>query len=236
MPILALTLDLDDTLWPVLPALERADQAVDAWLRRHHPDVARAWPIAAMRALRVQVAAERLDLAHDFTSQRQLTLRQAFAACGVDDAPIETLWEIYFAARNRVELYPDSLPALQRITARWPLASLTNGNADLQRIGIHTHFAHHICARDSGVAKPDPRIFLAAAERLGVAPEQILHVGDDPAMDMAGARGAGLRTAWINREGRSWPAELGQPPELDLRDMTALADWLEAQAPATKNR
>ncbi|EIM01733.1 HAD family hydrolase [Rhodanobacter denitrificans] len=228
MPILALTLDLDDTLWPVLPALERADQAVDAWLRRHHPEVARAWPIAAMRALRMQVAAERLDLAHDFTRQRQLTLQQAFAACGVDEAPVEALWEIYFAARNRVELYPDSLPALQRITARWPLASLTNGNADLQRIGIHAHFAHHVCARDSGVAKPDPRIFLAAAERLGVAPGQILHVGDDPAMDMAGARDAGLRTAWINRAGLPWPVALGQPPELDLRDMTALADWLDA--------
>lgn len=228
MPILALTLDLDDTLWPVLPALERADQAVDAWLRQHHPEVARAWPIAAMRALRLQVAAERLDLAHDFTRQRQLTLQQAFAACGVDDAPIEALWEIYFAARNGVELYPDSLPALERITARWPLASLTNGNADLQRIGIHLHFAHHVCARDSGVAKPDPRIFLAAAERLGVAPGEILHVGDDPAMDMAGARDAGLRTAWINRAGLPWPAELGAAPELDLPDLTALADWLDA--------
>jgi FMN hydrolase / 5-amino-6-(5-phospho-D-ribitylamino)uracil phosphatase len=232
MPIvLALTLDLDDTLWPVLPALQRADHAVDAWLQQHHPDVARAWPIAAMRELRDQVAAERLDLAHDFTSQRQLTMRHAFAACGIAVAPIEALWEIYFAARNSVELYPDSLPALQRITARWPLASLTNGNADLQRIGIHTHFVHHICARDSGVAKPDPRIFLAAAERLGVVPDRILHVGDDPEMDVVGARDAGLRTAWINRDGRPWPAELGAPPELDLRDMTALADWLDAQHP-----
>lgn len=228
MPIRALTLDLDDTLWPVLPALERADQAVDAWLRQHHPEVARAWPIAAMRELRMQVAAERLDLAHDFTRQRQLTLRQAFAACGVDDAPVQALWEIYFAARNCVELYPDSLPALERITAHWPLASLTNGNADLQRIGIHAHFAHHVCARDSGVAKPDPRIFLAAATRLGVAPEQILHVGDDPAMDIAGARDAGLRTAWINRDGRPWPDELGPPPQLDLRNLTELADWLDA--------
>lgn len=228
MPIRALTLDLDDTLWPVLPALERADQAVDAWLRQHHPEVARAWPIAAMRELRLQVAAERLDLAHDFTRQRQLTLQQAFAACGMDDAPVQALWEIYFAARNRVELYPDSLPALERIAARWPLASLTNGNADLERIGIHAHFAHHVCARDSGVAKPDPRIFLAAAARLGVAPRQVLHVGDDPAMDIAGARDAGLRTAWINRDGRPWPDELGPPPELDLRDLTELADWLDA--------
>ena len=230
MQILAVTLDLDDTLWPVLPALERADQAVDAWLRQHHPEVARAWPVTAMRELRARVAAERLDLAHDFTTQRQLTMQHAFAACGIDVAPIEALWEIYFAARNTVELYPDSLPALQRIAARVPLVSLTNGNADLQRIGIHTHFAHHVCARDSGTAKPDARIFHAAADCLGVAPRQILHVGDDPAMDMAGARDAGLRTAWINRAGQPWPAGLGPAPELDLPDMTALADWLDAQA------
>ena len=229
MPILALTLDLDDTLWPVLPALEHADQAVDAWLQQHHPEIARAWPITAMRELRARVAAEREDLAHDFTTQRQLTLRHVFVDSGIVDAPIDTLWEIYFAARNQVELYPDSLPALERITARWPLASLTNGNADLQRIGIGRHFRHHVCAREHGVAKPDPRIFLAAANLLGVAPAELLHVGDDPAMDICGARDAGLRTAWINREGRPWPAGMGPPPELDLPDMAALADWLDAQ-------
>ena len=228
MRILALTLDLDDTLWPVLPALERADSDVDAYLRQHHPDVAQRWPIAAMRALRAQIAAERLDLAHDFTTQRHLTMQQAFAACGIDDAPIEALWEVYFAARNRVELYPDALPALQRITARWPVASLTNGNADLQRIGIHAHFAYQVSARDTGAAKPDARIFRAAAELLGVAPEHILHVGDDPELDVLGARDAGLRVAWINRERQPWPATLGVPPELDLPDLAALADWLDA--------
>jgi putative hydrolase of the HAD superfamily len=227
--IRALTLDLDDTLWPVLPALERADRELDAWLRLHHPDVARAWPIPAMRELRAQVAAERLDLAHDFTAQRHLTMRRAFAACGIDEAPLEALWKVYFNARNSVEPYPDALPALARLAARLPLASLTNGNADLELTGVRVHFAHHVCARDTGVAKPDPRIFLAAAARLGVAPERILHVGDDPAMDMAGARDAGLRTAWINRTGARWPEALGQAPDLDLRDLGELAEWLDAQ-------
>ena len=230
MPIRALTLDLDDTLWPVLPALERADQAVDAWLRQHHPEVARAWPITAMRELRARVAAERLDLAHDFTTQRQLTLQHVFDASGIAEAPIDTLWEIYFAARNQVELYPDSLPALERIATHWPLASLTNGNADLARVGIERHFVHHVCARDHGAAKPDAGIFLAAADLLGVAPHEVLHVGDDPAMDVCGAREAGLRSAWINRERRLWPADMGPPPELDLPDLATLADWLEAHA------
>ncbi|KRF01884.1 HAD family hydrolase [Frateuria sp. Soil773] len=230
MRILALTLDLDDTLWPVLPALERADSDVDAYLRRHHPDVAQRWPIPAMRALRAQIAAERLDLAHDFTAQRHLTMRHAFAACGIAEAPVEALWEIYFAARNRVELYPDALPALERIAARWPVASLTNGNADLRRIGLHAHFAYQVCARDTGAAKPDARIFRAAADLLGEPPGHILHVGDDPELDVLGARAAGLRTAWINRGGQSWPEALGAPPDLDLPDLAALADWLDAQA------
>lgn len=232
MSIRALTLDLDDTLWPVLPALERADQAVDAWLQQHHPEVARVWPITAMRELRARVAAERLDLAHDFTTQRQLTLQRVFDASGIVEAPIDTLWEIYFAARNQVELYPDSLAALERIAAHWPLASLTNGNADLARVGIERHFVHHVCARDHGAAKPDPGIFLAAAQLLGVAADEVLHVGDDPAMDVRGAREAGLHSAWINRERRPWPADMGPPPELDLPDLTALADWLEADAGA----
>jgi putative hydrolase of the HAD superfamily len=227
--ILAVTLDLDDTLWPTMPALEQAERDLDDYLRQHHPEVARAYPIPAMRALRAQVAAERLDLAHDFTTQRHLTMQQAFTACGiaVEDVPLDTLWEIYFSARNRVELFPDSLDALTRIAARVPLATLTNGNADIERIGIHTHFRHRISARETGVAKPDPRIFATAAQLLGVPPQHILHVGDDPDLDMVGAREAGLRTAWINRRGLPWQRTLGRAPDLDLPDMAALADWLE---------
>ncbi|HET6432883.1 HAD-IA family hydrolase [Dyella sp.] len=230
MAIRAITLDLDDTLWPVMPALERADHEVDAYLRTHHPAVAEAWPIASMRELRARIAAERVDLAHDFTTQRHLTMQYAFAACGVGEAPIDALWEIYFSARNRVELYEDSLPALRRIAARWPVASLTNGNADLARVGIAAHFCHQVSAREVGAAKPHGDIFRAAVARLAVAPHEVLHVGDDPALDVAGARAAGLRTAWINRRGEPWPEALGEPPELDLADLAALADWLETHA------
>ena len=233
MRILALTIDLDDTLWPVMPALERADRDVDDYLRRHYPQVAKIWPIPAMRELRARVAAERIDLAHDFTAQRYLTMQRAFDAAGITEAPLDAMWEIYATARNSVELYPDALPALEALAAKWPVASLTNGNADLERIGLRMHFAHHISARDAGVAKPDARIFLAAAEQLGVAPDQILHIGDDPELDVVGARDAGLRTAWINRPGHPWPGTLGPKPDLDLRDLATLVQWLDTNHSST---
>ena len=232
MRIRALTVDLDDTLWPVAPALERADHAVDDYLRAHWPQVAQAWPIPAMRALRAQVAETHPELAHDFTAQRQLTMREAFARCGITAAPIDTLWEIYFAERNTVTLVPDSLPARARLAARWPLASLTNGNADIVRVGVQAHFRCAVAAREVGVGKPDPRIFHVAAQRLDVAANELLHVGDDPELDVLGARRAGLRTAWVNRGSAAWPEALGATPDITVRDLGELVQQLEPFAAA----
>ncbi|UPG93905.1 HAD family hydrolase [Luteibacter aegosomatissinici] len=228
LPIRAITLDLDDTLWPVLPALIEAEHCVDRWLKAHHPEVATQWPIEAMRELREKVAREHTHLAHDFSEQRRITIRQAFAACGIDDAPVDALWGIYFAARNNVELYPDALPALERIAAKLPIASISNGNADLEVIGLHHLFHTRINASGAGVAKPDPKIFHAAVEALGVPAAHILHVGDDPLLDVVGAREAGLRTVWLNRTGEVWAH--GPAPDLEFADMRGLADWLDASA------
>ncbi|NCT66917.1 MAG: HAD family hydrolase [Rhodanobacteraceae bacterium] len=222
MRILAISLDLDDTLWPVTPAIEAAERALDDWLHRHHAAVAAAWPIPAMRVLREQVAAERPDLAHDFTAQRLLTLERAFAACGRGDEHVEAAFAVYFDARNRVECYADALPALAALAARLRLVSISNGNADLARIGLRHHFAHCLSAREVGVAKPSAAIFHAACARLGVAPEHVLHVGDDPLLDVAGARAAGLRTAWLNRDG----AAATEAADLEIRDLGELVRWV----------
>ena len=233
MRILAVSLDLDDTLWPVEPAILAAEHALDDWLATHHPPVAEAWPVAAMRALRDEISAERPDLAHDFTAQRLITLERAFAACGIDEAPVEAAFEVYFAARNRVDCYPDAIPALRALAARLPLASLSNGNADLARIGLRGHFRACISARECGVAKPDAAIFHAACAALGVVPGELLHVGDDPWLDVAGAHAAGVRSAWLNRSGAAWPvheALAGVRPDLELRDLGELADWIVAHA------
>lgn len=229
MRILALSLDLDDTLWPVAPAIQQAERALDDWLRRHHAAVASRWPVAALRELRDQVSAERPDLAHDFTAQRLLTLQRAFASCGFGDEHVDAAFEVYFQARNRVDCYADVAPALAALSARLPLVSLSNGNADLERIGLRRHFAHCLSAREFGAAKPDAAIFHEACARLGLAPEHVLHVGDDAHLDVAGAHRAGLRTAWINRHDAAWThAEV--EPDLHLRDLGELVRWIERHA------
>lgn len=233
MRILALSLDLDDTLWPIAPVIERAEQRLDAWMRAHCPAAARAFPIPAMRALRDRVAAEHPELAHDFSAQRRLSLARAFAACGHDDAAlVDAAYAAYFDARNAVEPYPDALPALARLAALLPLASVSNGNADLERIGLAHHFRVRVSAREHGVGKPAPSIFRAACAALDVPPECVLHVGDDPLLDVAGARAAGLRCAWLNRDGRDWIGG-GDAPDMTVADLAALADWCERHAGRT---
>jgi putative hydrolase of the HAD superfamily len=230
MRILAVSLDLDDTLWPVEPAIVAAEHALDDWLKEHHATVAAAWPLAALRTLRDEVSAERPDLAHDYTAQRLITLERAFAACGIGAEPVEAAYEVYFAVRNRVECYEDSLPALHALAARVPLVSISNGNADLARIGLREHFHHCISARECGVAKPEAAIFHAACTRLGLRPEHVLHVGDDPLLDVAGAKAAGLPTAWLNRHGAEWPAQAGARADVELRDLGELVRWIEHHA------
>jgi putative hydrolase of the HAD superfamily len=54
-----------------------------------------------------------------------------------------------------------------------------------------------------GIRKPDPRIFHLTLERLGVAPEQAVHVGDDPILDVEGALDAGMSVIQVTATGRA---------------------------------
>ncbi len=224
MDIRAISLDLDDTLWPIAPVMQHVERSVDAWLREHCPEFAEAWPIEALRALRDEVARDHPEHAHDFRAQRKLTLRRAFAPFGLGEDWVERSYAIYVRARNEVDCYADTVPALAALAARLPLVSISNGTAELERIGLGEHFRFSVAACDVGVAKPAPAIFHHACARLGLAPSQVLHVGDDPHTDVAGAHAAGLHTVWINRNEATWSGDVA--PDLVVHDLGELAAWL----------
>ncbi|MET0328589.1 MAG: HAD-IA family hydrolase [Luteimonas sp.] len=229
-PIRAITLDLDDTLWPFAPIGVRVEQTLDAFLREHSPATADMYPIERMRDLRTRVFAENPQLLHDLAGLRQLTIETALRDSGGDLGLLDAAYAVFYAERNKVEYYPDSLAALERIAARVPVAAVTNGNADLDRVGIGHLFAFTLGSREHGAAKPDASIFHAACARLGCAHGDVLHVGDHIEADVAGAARAGLRSCWINREARRWEhPEL--TPDLEFDTLTALADWLDTVPP-----
>src|SRR6185369_13528332 len=103
--IRALTLDLDDTLWPIAPAIARAEEALHAWLGREAPATARRFDLAGLRALRDAVAREAPERAHDFTAMRRESLRRALREAGDDETLAEPAFEAFFAARHELELY-----------------------------------------------------------------------------------------------------------------------------------
>ncbi len=226
-PVRAISFDLDDTLWPFAPIGERIERALHDWFVEHSPATAERFPVAEMRALRERVFAEFPQHAHDLGLLRRLTIERALRESGSDPTLASAAHAIFFRERNRVDFYPDARDALDRIASRVPVAALTNGNADLAEIGIAPLFRFQLGAREFGSAKPDPGIFLEACARLEIAPHQVLHVGDHPEMDVAGAARAGLRSCWIDRGDHAWPEGL-PPADLHFTTLTALADWLDA--------
>ena len=223
--IRAITLDLDDTLWEIGPVIRRAEAELWEWLGEHYPAIGERFSTDAVLELRDEVIREHWDKTHDFRYLRKTVLARLATASGYTTELVEDAFAVFDAARNRVELYPDVEPALSRLAEDYVVVAVTNGNASLERIGIRHLFDDVVTAAETGVAKPAPPIFHAAVERAGVAPDETLHVGDHPELDVAGASDAGLRTAWMNRAAAVWPDHLA-PPDATITTVTELADLL----------
>jgi putative hydrolase of the HAD superfamily len=206
-----LSLDLDDTLWPVAPVIAAAESALLSWLQSRHPQTIAGHSIESLRALRAEVAGRFPEHKHDVTFLRRRALAELFEAAGCEATLADTAFEVFYAERNRVQFYADVRPSLERLRARYRLFAISNGNADLARCGIAQFFDGHITATAAGAAKPDARIFAKLIDQAGVQAAEVLHIGDDPLADVVGAAQAGMQAVWLNRAGREWPAELPPP-------------------------
>jgi FMN hydrolase / 5-amino-6-(5-phospho-D-ribitylamino)uracil phosphatase len=223
----AVAFDLDNTLWDVGPVIERAERRLHEWLSEHCPLIPERVSVAEMRAARELLAREEPHNAHDFTYLRIASLARHARECGYEEEVAQRAFEVFFAARNELELFADVRPALERLKSRYRLASLSNGNADLVRIGLADFFVLSLNARQIGVGKPDPRCFARLADDLRLQPRDIVYVGDDPLLDVEAARASGLSTAWVNRFGQQWPDTIA-PADVVVTNCLQLADSLGA--------
>jgi len=220
----AIRFDLDNTLWEIEPVLNRAERILADWLGRRYPRIPERFAAAGMLEVRAALLAEQPHQAHDLSFLRRETIARCAAEVGYKRDMAHEAFAIWHAARNEVEPYPEVIPALEELKARFRLATLTNGNADLASIGLAHHFEVSFSAGALGYAKPDPRAYAALATALTLKPTEILFVGDEPHADVEGPRTAGMQTVWMNRAGVVWPDALpaADANVTDLAGLTAL--------------
>ena len=223
--IRTITIDLDDTLWEILPVIQRAELRLYEWLAETYPRITAMFTMEEMRILRDQVLREHADKLHDLTLLRRTVLTKAAAAAGYTEFRVDEAFAVFDEVRNDVEMFPEARPALVALGKRFTVIAVTNGNANLEKIGIDDLFDGHINAAMAGAAKPHRPIFDAAVQAGGASAAETLHVGDHPLYDVHGAREAGLRTVWVNRNGSSWPAEF-PVPDIEVRHVGELHERL----------
>lgn len=127
--------------------------------------------------------------------------------------------ELYerFATAAPWRVYDDVRPALEALAAAGlRLAVISNWDDRLPRVlralDLASAFDAIVVSHEVGVEKPHAAIFEAAVERLGVAPQEAVHVGDSQVEDVEGARAAGLRALWLERAGAGDLARLDALP------------------------
>jgi len=113
----------------------------------------------------------------------------------------------HFAEAGVWELYPEILDVLTKLHPQFQLAVISNFDGRLRMIlehlGISKFFTHVFISSELGADKPDPEIYRRAVQLLQLAPNEILHVGDDAERDWEAASAAGLSIFRLDRQKNS---------------------------------
>ena len=198
MPIRAVSFDLDHTLFDRY-----------ATLRSLVPDFRKAFAANLDPTLSEEQIAEKLIAA----DARAIhfgwpTLFQVLVESGLFRSPPP--YQVYhdvmldsLFTHHAVPL-PQTLPMLSALRAQGYLVALiTNGRGTVQRpklhmLGLENAFDAVLISAEFGIHKPDPAIFHAMAEKLGVLPGEMVYVGDHPLNDITGAFRSGCPALWVN--------------------------------------
>jgi putative hydrolase of the HAD superfamily len=209
--VTVIAFDLDDTLWPCMPTIHRAEETLYQWLAEHYPRVTERYSPTQMVEYRREFSSREQRYTVDMTAMRCDFLQHLGDIHDYDGEQLSTNgFEVFFEARQQVEFY----------------AEISNGNASVEHVGLAHLIEHSVSASDVMAAKPDSLIYEHLAERFDASPEEIVYVGDHPAYDVAGALAAGYHAVWINRDSIKWPDHLPEPEHqvTDLHQLETLLD------------
>ena len=197
--------DLDDTLWALRPVIMRAEGKLSAWLKAEVPGL--QYDAQPLGKIREEVITQEPSLAHRLTELRRQVIEYVMVQGDIppDDAYrlSQAGMEVFLSARNEIEFFDGALEAIAKLAQRYQLGALTNGNADIKRLGLGQHFSFAFSAEEVGAPKPAPDLFQAALAHTGCHPFEMVYVGDDPIKDIDPAKRLGLHTVWFKNAKRT---------------------------------
>jgi putative hydrolase of the HAD superfamily len=228
--IRALTFDLDNTLWETDRSILNAEDMMVAHLKGLTPAAWMAdFSLEAFRAVRQQIIQEQPEIAHNLTVVRQQTLVRWFRHQGATEAEAKELAEegfrVFYEERQKVKPYPGTVETLSHLSKAYPLAAITNGNADLMTMPLGEYFQFSLQSQYFPKPKPDPIMFEEALARLNIEAHECLHIGDDIEHDVIGASQVGMKTVWFNTRRR--PTEEGVIADHSITSLEQLIDLLK---------
>lgn len=231
--IKVIAFDLDDTLWEVTPIILRAETKLNQWLQLNVS--ALTYSVEDMRHLRREVLEKDPALAGRITELRRRVIEEAMRKSGIGASEATRLSrdaiEVFLHARNQIELYDGALETIRELSQAYVLGVLTNGNADVRRLGLADYFDFAFSAEDVGAPKPQANLFNAALLKTGAHPAEMVYVGDDPLLDMDPANRLGINTIWVKRPGDQRAGETAPDEIVDhVRDVPAAIGRLAAAA------
>ena len=211
MTIKSISFDLDDTLWPLMPNIVEAEKTTNEWIKDNFPGTAVLLGKQDVIEIRDKLIKEDPNLMNQISDLRKLMFYELNIRAGYGKEESENMaeeaFEIYFKGRNAVTFYEGVIETLELLKNDYSLGVVTNGNADLQVIGIDNLFDYIFSAADLNAHKPDPVMFEAVINRTGLRAEEICHIGDHPINDVKASLDFGMTPIWFNYEKASFPLE-----------------------------
>ena len=209
--IKAVSFDFYNTLVRFWPPLEEIQQAAchELGLTVQEEDITRGYAVADVlfnrenedRPLSKRSDKERLEF---FGRYEQLILETSGIPVSMDLA--QRVWKIAMSIPKEFVPFHDSVPVLEELReSGYQVGVITNLRRDLdelcQRVGLSPYLDFTVGSEEVGIEKPHPPIFMAALEKVGASPEEVLHVGDQVRSDVKGAEGVGMKAVLIDRSG-----------------------------------
>ena len=224
-----ITFDLDDTFWDIKSTIINAEMNSRQWSEDRIGEKIEWGTFEDFMKIRSELVKKDPSLEYDLGMLRKKTIahhtKKFFKDTKYLNEFIEDAYIFFLRERHKVTFYDDVVSVLEELSSKYKLGVLTNGNADVNKLGIGHLFDFSISSMDVKNNKPDKAHFVKAHELSQVEFKNTLHVGDHPINDIFGARELGINTMWFNLNNLDW--EIDENPPIQFNKWSQFIELVE---------